>query len=52
MRKWAKGWQYINEITARKSTKKGIIKSNNNEERKNKWYTYFKDLLSSTTPRK
>ena len=47
LRKLTKCWKFVNELTGQKSTKKGIIKANSNEERINKWYIYFRDLLSN-----
>ena len=35
----------INEISGRKVAKTGIIKGNSKEERLDKWYSHFKDLL-------
>ena len=41
LRQLANCWQLINDITGRKTTKKGIIKASNNEDRINKWFTHF-----------
>ena len=43
--KYAKFWKFINAITGRNNTKKGIIKATNNDERVEKWYEHFKNLL-------
>ena len=41
----ALSWKLINEITGRKSTKKGIIKGSSKEDRVKKWYEHFSQLL-------
>ena len=38
-------WLLINKITGRKAAKQGIIKAKNKEERIEKWYSHFKNLL-------
>ena len=38
-------WKLINNLTGRKTAKKGIIKGNSAEERIEKWYNHFKTLL-------
>ena len=38
-------WKLINEISGRKSAKTGILKGSSTEERIEKWYSHFKDLL-------
>ena len=45
MAKHAKCWKLINDMTGRKSAKKGIIKGDNNEERINKKFNHFINLL-------
>ena len=45
MTKHAKCWKLINDMTGRKYSKKGIIKGYNNEERINKWFNHFLNLL-------
>ena len=35
----------INEITGRRTAKKGIIKANDKRDRINKWYTYLQERL-------
>ena len=40
-------WRLINQISGRKTIKKGKIKANTNEERIEKWYQYFKQLLGN-----
>ena len=37
----------FNEITGRRTAKKGIIKVKDKEDRINKWYTHFKELLKN-----
>ena len=44
-RKHVESWKIIDVITSRKSTKKGIIKASNKEERLLKWYYHFSNLL-------
>ena len=44
-RKHGESWRIINEITGRKSSKKGIIKAKNKEEHFKKWYDHFSNLL-------
>ena len=39
------GWKLINNVTGRKTAKKGIIKAKSPEERIEKWYNHFKNLL-------
>ena len=41
----AESWKLINEISGRKSAKKGVLKGNSKEERLKKWFTHFSDLL-------
>ena len=43
-RKHGESWPLINPIT-RKSAKRGIIKGNTKEERVNKWFKHFSNLL-------
>ena len=43
--KHGESWKLINEISGRKSAKTGIIKGKSKEERLDKWYSHFKDLL-------
>ncbi len=38
-------WRLINQLTGRKTAKKGILKGRNKDERIRKWYTHFKELL-------
>ena len=45
MEKYAKCWKLINDMTGRKSAKKGIIKGYKNEERINKLFNHFRNLL-------
>ena len=45
MAKHAKCWKLIHDMPGRKSAKKGIIKGDNNEERINKWFNNFRNLL-------
>ena len=40
-------WKLINEITGRKLTKSGIIKAKNKQDRVNKWFLHFKNLLGN-----
>lgn len=40
-------WRLFNEITGRRTAKKGIIKVKDKEDRINKWYTHFKELLGN-----
>ena len=44
-RKHGESWQLINTITGRKSSKRGILKGNTKEERVNKWFEHFSNLL-------
>ena len=44
-RKHGERWQLINTITGRKSSKRGILKGNTKEERVNKWFEHFSNLL-------
>ena len=44
-RKYRESWQLINTITGRKSAKRGILKGNTKEERVNKWFEHFSNLL-------
>ena len=39
-------WQLINNLTA-KNAKKSIFKGNNKQDRRSKWYEYFKSLLAN-----
>ena len=41
----AESWKLINEISGRKSAKKGVLKGNSKTDRLNKWYTHFSELL-------
>lgn len=43
----AQSWKLINEISGRKSAKKGVIKGNSKEDRINSWYQHFSQLLGS-----
>ena len=43
--KMKESWRLINRITNRKSTKQGMIKGASKEERVNKWYEHFSNLL-------
>ena len=43
--KHGESWKLINKITGRKEGKQGIVKGKSKEERIQKWYTHFKDLL-------
>ena len=43
--KHGESWKLINEISGRKAAKTGIIKGKSKEERLDKWYSHFKDLL-------
>ena len=45
--KHGESWRLINEITGRKTTKQGIIKASSKQDRINKWYTHFKELLGN-----
>ena len=38
-------WKLINEINGRKTSKKGILKGNSQEERIKAWYIHFSNLL-------
>ena len=38
-------WLLINEMSSRKATKQGAIKASCKEERLEKWYNHFNDLL-------
>ena len=38
-------WKLINEISGRKTSKKGILKGKSQEERIKAWYIYFSNLL-------
>ena len=40
-------WRLFNEITGRRTAKKGVIKVKDKEDRINKWYTHFKELLGN-----
>ena len=44
-RKHGESWRIINLITGRKSSKKGMIKARNKDERISKWYEHFSNLL-------
>ena len=37
-------WRLINDITGRRTAKKGIIKAKDKRDRINKWYTHLKEL--------
>ena len=41
----AESWRLINQISGRKTTKKGIFKGNNSQERLQSWYNHFNNLL-------
>ena len=41
-----KSWRLFNEITGRRTAKKGIKKATDKEDRINEWYTHFKELLA------
>ena len=43
--KHRESWKLINNISGRKTTQKSIIKAKNKEERIQKWYNHFKNLL-------
>ena len=43
--KHGESWKLINNITGRKTVKRGIIKGNSTEERIKKWYNHFHNLL-------
>ena len=43
----AESWKVINQISGRKSAKKGIIKGKNKEDRINSWFQHFSQLLGS-----
>ena len=43
----AQSWKLINQISGRKSTKKGVIKGNSKEDRINSWYQHFSQLLGT-----
>ena len=43
--KHGQSWRLINEMAGRKTTKQGILKGTNKEDRLNKWHDYFKTLL-------
>ena len=43
--KHGESWQLINKITGRKTAKRGIIKGNSKEDRINKWFEHFHNLL-------
>ena len=43
--KHANCWKLINEVTGRKTTKKGIIRGNSKEERIKQWHKHFSTLL-------
>ena len=45
MAKHAQFWKLINDMTGRKSAKKGIIKGEHNEERINKCFNHFINIL-------
>ena len=40
-------WRLFNEITGRRTAKKGVIKVKDKEDRINKWYTHYKELLEN-----
>ena len=40
-------WRLVNDISGRKTPKSAIIKAKSKEERIEKWYTHFKDLLGN-----
>ena len=44
-RKYPLSWELINEITGRKTTKKGMIKGKNQKECLQTWYKHIQDLL-------
>ena len=41
----SKCWNLINEVSGRRSSKKGILKGKNKGERITSWYNHFSDLL-------
>ena len=41
----SKCWNLINEVSGRRSSKKGILKGKNKGERIRSWYNHFSDLL-------
>jgi len=43
--KHSESWKLINNITGRKKVKQGLIKGNSKEERLEKWYNHFYNLL-------
>ena len=43
--KHAESWKLINEISGRKTAKKGLLKGDSKEERLKKWFTHFSELL-------
>ena len=43
--KYGLSWQLINDISGRKSSQAARIKGNSSEDRVQKWYTHFKNLL-------
>ena len=43
--KHGESWKIINRIAGRKCARKGMIKGNTKEERINKWFNHFKELL-------
>ena len=43
--KHKESWELINKITGRKTAKKGLIKGNSKEERVNRWFEHFNNLL-------
>ena len=40
-------WKLVNDISGRKTVKSVIIKAKNQEERVDKWYMHFKNLLGN-----
>ena len=45
--KHKESWHIINQITGRKTTKQGIIKAKDKDDRIEKWYSHFKNLLGN-----
>ena len=43
----AESWKIINQISGRKTAKKGIIKGRNKDERVSTWYHHFSQLLGN-----
>ena len=41
----AESWRFINKLSGRKTTRKGVLKGNSSQERLNNWYKHFNNLL-------